>query len=148
MGVIGPPPRFSAYIASKSALEGWTRCAETEFADRKIHFTNINMPLVRTPMIGPTKAYDYAPALSPEEAAEMVVDAIIHKHSRVATDMGKFQQVWNLISPKSYAAAMNATFRMFEDPHEAKDKKPALEAPKEPSSEQVAMASLLKGVHY
>ena len=59
MGVIGPPPRFSAYIASKSALEGWTRCAETEFADRKIHFTNINMPLVRTPMIGPTKAYDY-----------------------------------------------------------------------------------------
>ena len=148
MGVIGPPPRFSAYIASKSALEGWTRCAETEFADRKIHFTNINMPLVRTPMIGPTKAYDYAPTLSPEEAAEMVVDAIIHKQSRVATDMGKFQQVWNLISPKSYAAAMNSTFRMFEDPHEAKDKKPALEAPKEPSSEQVAMASLLKGVHY
>ena len=148
MGVIGPPPRFSAYIASKSALEGWTRCAETEFADRKIHFTNINMPLVRTPMIGPTKAYDYAPTLSPEEAAEMVVDAIIHKQSRVATDMVKFQQVWNLISPKSYAAAMNSTFRMFEDPHEAKDKKPALEAPKEPSSEQVAMASLLKGVHY
>ncbi|HRD85309.1 MAG TPA: SDR family oxidoreductase, partial [Rubrivivax sp.] len=148
MGVIGPPPRFSAYIASKSALEGWTRCAETEFADRKIHFTNINMPLVRTPMIGPTKAYDYAPALSPEEAAEMVVDAIIHKQSRVATDMGKFQQVWNLISPKSYAAAMNSAFRMFEDPHEAKDKKPALEAPNEPSSEQVAMASLLKGVHY
>ena len=148
MGVIGPPPRFSAYIASKSALEGWTRCAETEFADRRIHFTNINMPLVRTPMIGPTKAYDYAPTLSPEEAAEMVVDAIIHKQSRVATDMGKFQQVWNLISPKSYAAAMNSTFRMFEDPHEAKDKKPALEAPKEPSSEQVAMASLLKGVHY
>jgi hypothetical protein len=106
------------------------------------------MPLVRTPMIGPTKAYDYAPTLSPEEAAEMVVDAIIHKQSRVATDMGKFQQVWNLISPKSYAAAMNSTFRMFEDPHEAKDKKPALEAPKEPSSEQVAMASLLKGVHY
>jgi NAD(P)-dependent dehydrogenase (short-subunit alcohol dehydrogenase family) len=148
MGVIGPPARFSAYVASKSALEGWTRCAEVEYANRKVHFTNINMPLVRTPMIGPTKAYDYAPALSPEEAAEMVVDAIIHKHSRVATDMGKFQQVWNLISPKSYAAAMNATFRMFEDPHEAKDKKPALEAPKEPSSEQVAMASLLKGVHY
>ncbi len=46
-----------------------------------------------------------------------------------------------------YAAAMNATFRMFEDPHEAKDKKPAGGA-KEPSSGQVAMASLLKGVHY
>ena len=148
MGVVGPPPRFSAYIASKSALEGWTRVAECEFADRKINFTNINMPLVRTEMIGPTKAYDYAPALTPEEAAEMVVDAIIHKHSRVTTDMGKFQQVWNLLSPKTYAAAMNATFRMFEDPHEAKDKKPALEGPKEPTSEQVALASLLKGVHY
>ncbi len=149
MGVVGPPPRFSAYIASKSALEGFTRVAETEFVDRKIHFTNINMPLVRTPMIGPTKAYDYAPTLTPEEAAEMVVDAIVHKRSRIMSDMGRFQQIWNVISPNTYAVAMNSTFRMFEDPHEAKDKKPAaLEAPAEPTSEQVAMAALLKGVHY
>ena len=149
MGVVGPPPRFSAYIASKSALEGFSRVAETEFADRKIHFTNINMPLVRTPMIGPTKAYDYAPTLTPEQAAEMVIDAIIHKRSRIMDDMGRFQQIWNVISPNSYAVAMNATFRMFETPAKSKDRQPAaLEAPAEPTSEQVAMAALLKGVHY
>jgi len=149
MGVVGPPPRFSAYIASKSALEGFTRVAETEYVDRNIHFTNINMPLVRTAMIGPTKAYDYAPTLTPDQAADMVVDAIVRKPSRIMSDMGRFQQIWNVISPNSYAAAMNATFRMFDDPHAAKDTKPAaLEAPAEPTSEQVAMAALLKGVHY
>ncbi|MFO1292197.1 MAG: SDR family oxidoreductase [Rubrivivax sp.] len=148
MGVIGPPPRFSAYVASKSALEGWTRCAETEFVDRRVHFTNINMPLVRTAMIGPTKVYDYAPTLTPEEAAEMVVDAIVNKPSRIATDMGRFQQVWNLLSPKSYAAAMNGTFRMFDDgaPPVQGQKPEALTA--EPTSEQVALAALMKGVHY
>ena len=145
MGVLGPPARFSAYIASKSALEGWTRCAEVEFADRKVHFTNINMPLVRTPMISPTKVYEYAPALTPEEAAEMVVDAVIHKPSRVATDMGRFMQVWNLIAPKTYASSMNGTFRMFDD-QALLPAKPA--TPGEPSAEQVALASIMKGVHY
>jgi len=157
MGVIGPPARFSAYVASKSALEGWTRCAEVEYANRKVHFTNINMPLVRTPMIGPTKVYDYAPALTPEEAAEMVVDAVIHKQSRVTTDMGRFQQVWNVLSPKSYASAMNGIFRMFDEPAPPRPAAAlpgaaAGEAPSqpasEPSSEQVALATLMKGMHY
>lgn len=145
MGVIGPPARFSAYIASKSALEGWSRCAEAEFCDRGIHFTNINMPLVKTPMIGPTKAYAYAPTLTPEEAADMVVEAVIHKPSRVTTGMGKAFQVLNLVAPKLAATTMNMPFRMF-------DEKKAIEAMddsvKEPSNEQVALAALMKGVHY
>ena len=45
IGVLGHPPRFSAYIASKSALEAFSRCAAAEYSDRNIHFTNINMPL-------------------------------------------------------------------------------------------------------
>ncbi|MCB1706724.1 MAG: SDR family oxidoreductase [Halioglobus sp.] len=147
MGVIGPPARFSAYIASKSALEGWTRCAEAEFCDRDIHFTNINMPLVKTPMIGPTAAYAYAPTLTPEEAADMVVDAVINKPSRITTGMGRAFQVLNLVAPKLAASVMNMPFRMF-------DEKKALAALdtsnklKEPSAEQVAVAALMKGVHY
>ncbi len=147
MGVVGPPARFSAYIASKSALEGWTRCAEAEFCDRDISFTNINMPLVKTPMIGPTKAYEYAPTLTPEEAADMVVDAIINKPSRITTGMGRAFQVLNLVAPKLAATTMNMPFRMF-------DEKKALEAldtskpVAEPSAEQVAVAALMKGVHY
>jgi len=137
MGVVGPPARFSAYVASKSALEGWTRCAEAEFCDRNIHFTNINMPLVRTPMIGPTKAYDFAPAMSTEEAAELVVDAIIRKPSRITTGMGNIFQLAYLLAPKIGATAMNVAYRMFDGSESSK-----------PNSEQVALASLLKGVHY
>ncbi len=147
MGVLGPPARFSAYIASKSALEGWTRCAEAEFCDRNVFFTNVNMPLVKTPMIGPTKAYEYAPTLTPEEAADMVVDAVINRQSRVVTGMGRAFQVLNLLSPKLAAATMNMPFRMFDEKKvlAALDRdKPLLE----PSAEQVAVAALMKGTHY
>jgi NAD(P)-dependent dehydrogenase (short-subunit alcohol dehydrogenase family) len=146
MGVVGPPARFSAYIASKSALEGWSRCAEAEFCDRNIHFTNINMPLVRTPMIGPTKVYDVAPTLSPEQAADMVVDAVINKPSRIVTGMGRMFQIWHLLAPKLAATAMNIPFRMFSESSAARGLKQADQA--EASSEQVAIAALLKGVHY
>jgi NAD(P)-dependent dehydrogenase (short-subunit alcohol dehydrogenase family) len=146
IGVVGPPARFAGYVASKSALESWTRCAEAEFCDRGIHFTNINMPLVRTPMIGPTKAYDYAPAISSEEAADLVVDAIIHKPSRVTSGMGKLLHGWGVVAPKLLATAMNIAYRMFEDSYAAK----GIERPEhvEPTKEQVAMAALMKGLHY
>ena len=54
-------PRFSAYVASKAALDAWTRCASSEFADQGVTFTTVNMPLVRTPMTAPTKIYDNMP---------------------------------------------------------------------------------------
>ena len=146
MGVVGPPARFSAYIASKSALEGWSRCAEAEFCDRNISFTNINMPLVRTPMIGPTKVYDMAPTLSPEQAADMVVDAVINKPSRIVTGTGRMFQIWHLLAPKLAATAMNIPFRMFGDSNAAKGIKKTEHV--EATSEQVAMAALMKGVHY
>ncbi|MEH6582493.1 MAG: SDR family oxidoreductase [Halioglobus sp.] len=146
MGVVGPPARFSAYIASKSALEGWSRCAEAEFCDRNISFTNINMPLVRTPMIGPTKVYDMAPTLSPDQAADMVVDAVVNKPSRIVTGTGRMFQIWHLLAPKMAATAMNIPFSMFGDSNAAKGIKNAEHV--EASSEQVAMAALLKGVHY
>ncbi|RLQ20303.1 SDR family oxidoreductase [Seongchinamella sediminis] len=146
MGVVGPPARFSAYIASKSALEGWTRCAEAEFCNRNIAFTNINMPLVRTPMIGPTAIYDVAPTLSPEQAADMVVDAVINRPSRVLTGMGRMFQIWHLVAPKLAATAMNIPFSMFDESAIAK----GLSRPEkvEASSEQVALAALMKGVHF
>ncbi len=53
IGVLTNAPRFSAYVASKAALDAWTRCASSEYADMGITFTTINMPLVRTPMIAP-----------------------------------------------------------------------------------------------
>jgi NAD(P)-dependent dehydrogenase (short-subunit alcohol dehydrogenase family) len=88
IGVLTNAPRFSAYVASKAALDAWTRCASSEFADQGITFTTINMPLVRTPMIAPTQIYNNVPTLSPEEAADMVAQACIFKPVRIATRLG------------------------------------------------------------
>ena len=147
MGVLNHPPRFSAYVASKSALEAFSICAASEFSDKNIHFTNINMPLVRTEMIAPTKIYQYAPALEVSEAVDLVVEAVINKPKRVATGMGKFLSVMGALFPKFVEIANNATFRMFPDSAVAKGAAPGKELP-EATSEQVAMAALMKGVHF
>ena len=147
MGVLNHPPRFSAYVASKSALEAFSICAASEFSDKNIHFTNINMPLVRTEMIAPTKIYQYAPALEVSEAVDLVVEAVINKPKRVATGMGKFLSVMGALFPKFVEIANNATFRMFPDSGAAKGTAPDKELP-EATSEQVAMAALMKGVHF
>jgi short-subunit dehydrogenase len=80
IGVLANSPRFSAYVSSKAALDAFSRCAQGEFSDKGINFTTINMPLVKTPMIAPTKMYDSVPTLSPEEAADLVVEG----HHRAA----------------------------------------------------------------
>jgi short-subunit dehydrogenase len=147
LGVLNHPPRFSAYVASKSALEAFSICAASEFSDKNIHFTNINMPLVRTEMIAPTKIYQYAPALEVGEAVDLVVEAVINKPKRVATGMGKFLSVMGALFPKFVEIANNATYRMFPDSEVAKGGAPGKELP-EATSEQVAMAALMKGVHF
>ncbi len=81
IGVLSNAPRFSAYVASKAALDAFSRCAVAEFSDSGIEFTTINMPLVRTEMIAPTKIYQHVPTLSPEEAADLIVQAIFTSRS-------------------------------------------------------------------
>ena len=71
------PPRFSAYVASKAALDAFSRVIASEMVEDKIDITTINMPLVRTPMIAPTRMYDMFPAITPEEAAEMIAKAMV-----------------------------------------------------------------------
>ena len=93
IGVLAGAPRFSAYVASKAALEAWTQCAAGEFLDRGVDFTIVNFGLVRTPMIAPTKFYDHVPAMTPEEAAEFIADAIIRRPVRVTTRLGIFSQI-------------------------------------------------------
>jgi NAD(P)-dependent dehydrogenase (short-subunit alcohol dehydrogenase family) len=146
IGVLTNAPRFSAYVASKAALEAWTRCASSELADVGIKFTTINMPLVRTPMIAPTKIYQNVPTLAPDEAADMIADAIVHKPVRIATRVGVFGQVLHALMPSVAHIVLNTTFRMFPDSDAAKgaDGKKAPQM----SSEQIAMQQLLRGVHF
>jgi NAD(P)-dependent dehydrogenase (short-subunit alcohol dehydrogenase family) len=145
IGVLTNAPRFSAYVASKAALDAWTRCASSEFADVGISFTTINMPLVRTPMIAPTQIYKNVPTLAPEEAADMIADACISKPVRIATRLGITGQVLHALMPRVAQIAMNTSFRMFPDSSAAKgDKggKPTL------SPEAIAMQQMMRGIHF
>ena len=145
IGVLTNAPRFSAYVASKAALDAWTRCAASEFADVGIKFTTINMPLVRTPMIAPTKLYNNVPTLSPEDAADLIGKAIIDKPVRIATGLGLLGQVTHAFTPKWAQMVMNKSFRMFSDSDAAKKK---MSQTLETTNEQKAMQTLLKGVHF
>ncbi|MEZ5463395.1 SDR family oxidoreductase [Dokdonella sp.] len=149
IGVLTNAPRFSAYVSSKAALDAFSRCAQAEFSDLGINFTTINMPLVKTPMIAPTKMYDSVPTLSPEEAADLVVGAIIERPVRVATRTGIFAQLFYSVSPRAYEIVMNTAFRLFPDSSAAKGIKGVREEKQQgPSSEQVAFAALMRGVHW
>lgn len=146
IGVLAHAPRFSAYVASKAALDAFSRCAQAEFSNLGINFTTINMPLVRTPMIAPTKIYESVPTISADEAADMIVQAIIERPSRIATRLGIFAATLNAVLPKAYEVVMNTAFELFPDSAAAKG-----ESGKEvsaPSNEQIAFASLMRGVHW
>ncbi len=146
IGVLTNAPRFSAYVASKAALDSFSRCAASEFSDQGIHFTTINMPLVRTPMIAPTKIYDHVPTISPEDAADMICDAIISRKKRIATRLGIFGQVLHFMMPKTTEIIMNTGFKMFPDSDAAKGAKNAVQ--QAPTTEQMAFAYLMKGIHW
>lgn len=149
IGVLTNAPRFSAYVASKAALDAWTRCASSEFADQGISFTTINMPLVRTPMIAPTHIYKNVPTLSPEEAADMVAQACIFKPVRVATRLGIAGEVLQALVPRVAQIAMNTAFRMFPDSSAAKGAKPGDKPAKQQlSPEAVAMQQMMRGIHF
>jgi NAD(P)-dependent dehydrogenase (short-subunit alcohol dehydrogenase family) len=145
IGVLTNAPRFSAYVASKAALDAWTRCASSEFADQGITFTTINMPLVRTPMIAPTQIYNNVPTLSPEEAADMVAQACIFKPVRIATRLGILGQVLHALVPRVAQIGMNASFRMFPDSSAAKGEKGAKP---QLSAEAVALQQMMRGIHF
>jgi NAD(P)-dependent dehydrogenase (short-subunit alcohol dehydrogenase family) len=145
IGVLSNAPRFSAYVSSKAALDAFSRCAAAEFSDTGVSFTTINMPLVRTPMIAPTKMYDNVPTITPEEAAVMVKQAVIYKPQRIATRLGIFAQVMHAVAPKVWEIIMNSAFRMFPDSAAAKGVK---DHQVEASQEQVAFASLMRGIHW
>ncbi len=147
IGVLASSPRFSAYVASKAALDAFSRCAQAEFSGKNIAFTTINMPLVKTPMIAPTKMYDSVPTLTPEEAADLVVKAVIERPSRVATRMGIFAATLNALVPKAYEIIMNTAFEMFPDSAAAKGDRKALKD-EQATNEQVAFAALMRGVHW
>jgi short-subunit dehydrogenase len=152
IGVQTNTPRFSAYVASKAALDAFSRCVAPEVIGDGVHITTVYMPLVRTPMIAPTNIYDAFPTLTPDEAAQMVCDAIIDKPKRVASRLGTFGQVLYSISPKSVDRVMNTAYRIFPDSKAARGDGDGASGDgkkdSEMSTEAIAMAYLMRGVHF
>jgi short-subunit dehydrogenase len=115
MGLQVNTPRFSAYLGSKGALDAFARSIASEILDDRVAVTTVYMPLVRTPMIEPTGIYRDFPALSPEEAADMVAGAIAGRPKRKMTVAGRIAEVTYATAPKVQDAIVNAGYKLFPD---------------------------------
>jgi NAD(P)-dependent dehydrogenase (short-subunit alcohol dehydrogenase family) len=146
LGCLVNVPRFSAYVASKAALDAFSRCLSPEVRDRNIHITTVYMPLVRTPMIAPTKIYDYFPTITPEDAADLVVKAIVDRPKRVSTTLGTTAEISYALWPKLNDYILNVGFRTFHSSSRARAGREAAED--RPSREGIALANLFRGLHW
>ncbi len=104
-------PRYSAYIASKCAMDGFTRAVAPETLPDQVTWSLVNLPLVRTDMIAPTRIYAQAPALSVEKGADMVLDAIRRRPTRVTHPLGTVSMLVNAVIPKRLDAVRARGFR-------------------------------------
>jgi NAD(P)-dependent dehydrogenase (short-subunit alcohol dehydrogenase family) len=145
IGVQTNPPRFSAYVASKAALDAWTRVVGSETIGDNVHFTTIHMPLVRTPMIAPTKIYDSFPTISPDEAADLICEAIRAKPKHIGTRLGTFGEVSYALFPKAVDQILSTAYKVFPDSAAARGEQ---DPDERASTEQVALAHLMRGVHW
>ncbi|TNM43262.1 SDR family oxidoreductase [Nocardioides albidus] len=157
IGVQTNPPRFSAYVASKAALDAWSNVVSSEVVGHGISFTNVHMPLVRTPMIAPTKIYDKFPTISPAQAADVVIKAMVDKPHEINTALGTAGELAHTIAPRTAFRVLNLAYQVFPDSAAAKGHKPpsqaaaaAEEAPdaNRRETEQMLMAQLFRGVHW
>jgi thioester reductase-like protein len=153
IGVQTGPPRFSAYVASKAAIDAWSRIVATEVLGDGVTFTTVHMPLVRTPMIAPTRIYDAFPTASPEEAGAMVLKALVDRPKHIGTALGTLGAVSSAIAPRVVDAVMHVAYRVFPESAAAR------EGSDHPTDERTletgplsrgaqAMARLLPGVHW
>jgi short-subunit dehydrogenase len=147
VGVQTRVPRFSGYIASKAALDTFSDAVQAEVLDDGVRFTTIHMPLVRTPMISPTNIYQRFPTLSPEEAGDLVADAIVHRPRRLGPPFGHLAALADALSPETMDFVRNQGYRMFPDSRAAKGEQDG--APEPPLSAQgAAFARATRGVHW
>ena len=145
IGVQTNPPRFSAYVASKSALDSWSNVVASEVVGNGISFTNIHMPLVRTPMIAPTKIYDKFPTISPAQAADTVIRAMVERPHEINTMLGNAGAIAHTVAPKAAFRVLNMAYHVFPDSAAAKGQAPEGGTRE---SEQIMLAKVFKGVHW
>ena len=150
IGVQTSPPRFSAYVASKAALDAWTDIASSELLGKDVTFTTIHMPLVKTPMIAPTKIYDAFPTITPDEAASMVTDGLSRRPKHIGTRLGTSGEVLSAVAPKLVDQVLHLAYQVMPENTSSKKREDGGddEDGGKPDAMAVAMANALKGVHW
>jgi short-subunit dehydrogenase len=99
IGVQTGAPNFAAYVASKAAADHFTRSLRLEVGGRGVAVTTIQIPLVRTAMLAPTRIYDAFPALGAEQAARRIGWAVVTRPVRVAPRWSTFIEVVHAVAP-------------------------------------------------
>jgi NAD(P)-dependent dehydrogenase (short-subunit alcohol dehydrogenase family) len=145
-GVQTRVPRFGAYIASKAALDTLCDAWQAETQRDDVRFTTVHMGLVRTPMISATTIYDRFPTLTPEDAADVLCHAMIHRPRRVSSPVGQLASFADSISPQIMDRVRSRGFRLFEDSAAAKGQKKKKDEPI--GTEGKVFAEITRGVHW
>jgi short-subunit dehydrogenase len=148
LNYLAPTPRASPRTSPRRRRSTPSSAASPEVVGDGVHITTVHMPLVRTPMIEPTRIYKGFPAISPEEAAEMICDAIVDRPERIATPLGNLGRLAYAVSPSSMDAVLNRAYRLFPDSPAARGDVRAAERPEEVSEEGRAFAEFTRGVHW
>jgi short-subunit dehydrogenase len=133
-------PRFAAYLASKAALDAFSRSIGPEVIGDGVHLTTVYMPLVRTPMIAPTKIYDRLPTLSPQQAAGMITEAIRKRPKKIGTTLGNLGQLTYAIAPGAQELVVNRAYQLFPEDDKPSDRRT--------EAERRAFAQATRGVHW
>jgi NAD(P)-dependent dehydrogenase (short-subunit alcohol dehydrogenase family) len=150
IGVQANPPRFSAYVASKAALDAFSRIVATETYGDGVTFTTIHMPLVRTPMISPTKLYDAFPTISPDDAAQLVMDGLLERPKEINTRLGTIGEVAHALAPSVVDQLLHVAYRVFPDSAAARGGEDGDGAREDNAASRTAdaLVRLLPGVHW
>ncbi len=119
-GVQLKAPKFAAYIASKTALDSWSRIAGREHYADNVTFTNVRFALVRTPMVVPTGTVEDRRSLTPQDAAVTVVRALEDRPITISTLAGRVGEVAGLVAPRLSDALMNRFHRSSPDSEAAR----------------------------
>jgi len=123
-GVQASSPRYSAYLPTKAALDAFAEVVSTETLSDHVTFTTIHMPLVRTPMIAPSKRLNPIPAISAEHAAAMVVRGLVDKPVRIDTPMGTLGDAGRYLAPKLARRVLHQVYLGYPDSAAARGSAP------------------------
>ncbi|MFT4048989.1 MAG: SDR family oxidoreductase [Solirubrobacterales bacterium] len=145
IGAQAYPPRFSAYVASKSALDAFSRCAQPEVIGDGVIFTTVYMPLVKTPMTAPTTIYKAFPMITPHEASDLVIKGMIGTPRKVTTNLGRTGEVIHAVSPELADRILGTAYNLFPESAAAKGTAGSRD---QITPEAIAFAHVMRGVYW